>query len=202
MPAAFTLRQVVVVAVNPAGGQPLRLPVVEDAGGDGNVETGLVSHHRHELEDAVEGPLVGTPHGEHDAELGSAESRRLPGRADDFVRVEEGGRFHRRVETRRLRTEMTILRATACLGRQDALHFDAVPAPGESDLVGEGGQARDSVVRHFGQLGQLTWSEQAPVVDEGHRSGSDGGPDFGELHVPKLIPTQRGRKLCRRLRGA
>jgi hypothetical protein len=69
----------------------------------------VVLHERHELEDPGEGALVGTPHGQHDAELRGPHRLHLGRRRQHLGGVEEGGGLHRGVEARRLGAEVAVL---------------------------------------------------------------------------------------------
>ena len=65
------------------------------------------------------------------------------GGGEHLVGVEEGGGLDRGVEAGGLGAEVAVLGAAAGLGRQDALDLDLGTAPGQADLVGQGGQRRD-----------------------------------------------------------
>ena len=120
----------------------------------------------HQVQQPAHGPLVGAAHRQHDAELAGPQRRRFPGRAEHLVGVEERGGEDRRVEAGRLGAEVAVLRAPARLGRQDALHLDGVAAPGQADLVGQGGQGRHQAVGNGGQLGQLARGEPSAIHDQ------------------------------------
>ena len=179
--------EVVVVAVHAAVGQALGLLVVEDAGADGHVDADLVADGGHQLEQAAHGALVGAPHGQHDAELGGAQGLGLAGGGQDLVGVEERGGQHRRLELRRLRAEVAVLRAAAGLGRQDALDLDLGARPGQSHLVGQGGQGRHLLVGQGGQGGQLVGGELAALVQQGVAGGGDQGSRHGRQGTSAAI---------------
>ena len=54
-----------------------------------------------------------------------------------------------------LGAEVAVLGAATRLGREDALHLDGVAAPGQPDLVGEGGERRDLSVGNRRQRRKL-----------------------------------------------
>ena len=87
--------QIVVVPVNATLGEAPGLFFGDDAGTDGNVETGLVFHDRDEFEDALHGPLIGAADGEHDAELAGTERCGFARCGDDIGGVEERHGLHR-----------------------------------------------------------------------------------------------------------
>ena len=87
-----------VVTVHPGGGQASGLVVGEDPRAHGHVEPGAGADERHQIDDAPQRPLVGSAHGEHDAELRRSESRRLFGRGQHLVRLEERRGLDGRVE--------------------------------------------------------------------------------------------------------
>ena len=130
----------------------------------------------HEVEDALHGALVGPAHGEHDAELRGAEGGGLAGGGEDLGRIEEGRGLDRRVEARGLRAEVAVLGAAARLGRQDALDLDLGPAPGQPDLVRQGGEVHDGTVGQRGQGGELVGRQEAALVEEGRLCSGDHSP--------------------------
>ncbi len=78
-----------------------------------------------------------------------------------------------RVEARGLRAEVAVLGAAAGLGGQDALDLDLGPAPGQPDLVGQGGQRHDGAVGQRGQRGELVRRQEATLVEEGGLCAGD-----------------------------
>ena len=144
------------------------------------------ANQRHELQDALHGPLVGTAHRQHDAELAGPERRGLAGRREHLVGVEERRGQHRRVEAGRLGAEVAVLGAAAGLGGQDALDLDAVAAPGQANLVGQGGEARRRLWRQCRQRRQLGLVERSPLVDERRAGGLQGRTEVGGEHEVTL----------------
>ena len=71
---------------------------------------------------------------------------------------------------------MAVLGAAPRLGRQDALDLDLGAAPGQADLVGQGGQVHDGAVGQGGQGGELARVEQAALVEEGRLGAGDHRP--------------------------
>ena len=61
---------------------------------------------------------------------------------------------------------MAVLGAAPGLGRQDSLDLDLRPAPGEADVVGQGGEGGHLLRGKGGQLGQLVEGQLALLVDE------------------------------------
>ena len=89
--------------------------------------------------------LVGTAHRGDDAELGGTGLGGLLGRLHQAGHIEPGA-AHRRGEEPRLRTEVTVLRASPGLEADDAFDFDFGPAPAHPHLVGERQQFLKPVV--------------------------------------------------------
>ena len=111
-----------------------------------------------------------------------------------LVGVEEGRGLDRGVEPGRLRTEVAVLGAATRLGRQDALHLDLGPAPGQAHLVGQGGQRRHVGVGQGGQSGQLLAGQQAPLVEECRLGRVDAGPGRRGVDGRALGLTPTGRR--------
>ena len=75
---------------------------------------------------------------------------------------------------------MAVLRASPGLGRQDALDLDFGPAPGQPDLVGQGGQRRSpSSSGSSASPASSRPVEQATVVEEGPLGRGQPGPGVG-----------------------
>ena len=120
----------------------------------------------HDLLEVCHQPLVGAPDRVDEAELARAQRRRLPGGGQHLVVGQQRDRLHRRVEARRLRAELAVLRAAAGLGREDALDLDQVAAPSQTHVVGQLGQRRDVRIGQRRQRGQLAERQLAPLVEQ------------------------------------
>ena len=186
--------EVVVVAVHAAVGEALGLRLVEDAGGHGHVEAGLVADDRHQLEDALHACARrgrGRP--------ARCRTRWRPSSAvsraacEHLVGVEERRRLHRRVELRRLAAEVAVLGAAAGLDRQDALDLDGVTAAGQAHVVRQRHEVAQMLRGQVRQRRHLVEGEPARLVDEPGASGNDelvrgrsvgsGGDDGRVAHV-------------------
>ena len=141
---------------------------------------------RHHFEDAPQGALVGAADSQHQAELGGAHRLGLPGRGEHLVVVEKRHRLHRRVEAGGLGAEVAVFGTSAGLGRQDALDLHGRAPPGQTDLMGEGGQGRHGVVRHRSQRRQLVGIEAAAVVQQGDGGMVEERPVGRTGHRPSL----------------
>ena len=144
-------------------------------------------HRVDRLEHLPQKPLLGTPHGDHDAELGRARVARRPGRRDDVIEVQEREHVDTGLEPGGLRAERAVLGARARLGVDEALELDLGPAVGESHAVRERdhvGQLLEGERRHRRDLVAGQWTA---LVEQGTRGGGEGhaglrsvGRDAGE----------------------
>ncbi len=163
--------QIVVVAVEAGVGQAPGLLSGEDAQAGRHLQTGPLADQGHGLDDPGQRPLVGTPEGHHDAELRRPQPGRLLGRGQQLVEVEERCGLHQGGEAGRLAAEPAVLRAGPGLGRDDPLDLHRGPAPGQADLMGQGGQRRQGLGRQGGQCRQLLGCQDAPLLEQGGGGG-------------------------------
>ena len=136
-------------------------------------------HRVDRVDHAPEEPLLGSAHGDDDAELGGARVARRARRVEDLVEIEEGVHVDAGAEAHRLRAERAVFGARARLGVDEALELDLGPAPRHPDLVRERDQRRQLVERQARDRERFVAGEAAALVEErafgvceGHRAGS------------------------------
>jgi hypothetical protein len=104
------------------------------------------------------------------------ERGRFAGRREHIFCLQEGRGFHQSAEPGRLCTEVAILGTAPRFRRKDSFNLHFRSAPGESDLVRQGGQC------HHGGLGQcrqrsgFVTCQQATVVEKCLFSSDDHRP--------------------------
>ena len=159
--------QVVVVPMDPAGGEALGLRPVEDPGGYRHVEPRRGLHHRNQFEQPAHGPFVRTAYGQHDAELAWHPAAAVCRAASRTCSVSRKGVARTGVSNRDdWAQKWQSSGHPPGLGGQDALDLDGFTAPGQAHLMGQGGQGRHQGVGHGGELGQLLGAEALVAADQ------------------------------------
>ena len=136
---------IVVVPVDTTFGQTLGLILGQDAGTHRHVEPRLLGDERYKLQKTLHNALVGSPHGQHDAELGRSERCRLAGGGEYRFGLQERGRFHGSAN-REDCAQNGNPRGSPPVFAENSFDLHLGPAPGEPHLVGQRGQRHDCSV--------------------------------------------------------
>ena len=165
--------EIVVVPPHTRGGEPLRLPAIEEPERARNLETGLVVYRVHGVDDLAEEPLFGPAHRDDDAELCRAGDPGRARRLDHLLEVQERVDVDTGVEPHRLRAEGAVLGAGAGLGVDQALELHLGTAVRETHPVRERDQVGELVERPGRDREHFVAGEGSMLVEEGPFSGGD-----------------------------